>query len=86
MKTLSLAAALLCAASFAFASESMARIAGEPAAVDTRRDEFPEDWFWRQGSVGAAHRAMVGKPPPPIAVTRWTGDDAATPDAAARKE
>jgi len=77
MKTLSLAAALLCAASFAFASESMARIAGEPAAVDTRRDEFPEDWFWRQGSVGAAHRAMVGKPPPPIAVTRWTGDDAA---------
>jgi thiol-disulfide isomerase/thioredoxin len=77
MTTLSFAAAFLCATSFAFASETLARTADPGAAVATQRDEFPEQWFWRQGSVGAAHRAMVGKPPPPITATRWTGDSAA---------
>ncbi|MEY2795961.1 MAG: Thiol-disulfide oxidoreductase ResA, partial [Planctomycetota bacterium] len=31
-------------------------------------DEFPEEWFWRMGKAGAAHRAMTGKPAPELKV------------------
>ena len=49
----------------------------DPPTRGKSAGEFPEEWFWRQGAVGNAHRAMVGKPPPPITATRWTGDPAA---------
>ena len=74
MKTLLMVAALLCASPFAGVSVAGARVADPPARGKTA-GEFPEEWFWRQGAVGNAHRAMVGKPPPPIKATRWSGDE-----------
>ena len=37
-------------------------------------DEFPSNWFWRQGSVGARHVAMQGKPAPALDVRGWRGE------------
>jgi thiol-disulfide isomerase/thioredoxin len=71
MKTLSTCVALLFAVPLAFVTP------GGAAAATAPVDEFPEAWFWRQGGAEAAHRAMVGKPPPPLSLTRWRGDDAA---------
>ncbi|MEY3142542.1 MAG: hypothetical protein RLY21_1035 [Planctomycetota bacterium] len=76
MKTLLTVAALLCASPFATLSETHAR-SEDPPARSNQAGEFPDEWFWRQGSVANAHRAMVGKPPPPITATRWMGDPAA---------
>ena len=76
MKMLLMVAALLCASPFAAVSAANARGEELPARGNSA-GEFPEEWFWRQGAVGNAHRAMVGKPPPPITATRWTGDPAA---------
>ncbi len=46
-------------------------------AADDSETEFPEEWFWRLGSAGKAHRAMVGKAPPALTVRDWRGSDAA---------
>ena len=44
------------------------------SATAASADEFPEDWFWRNGPSGAKHRAMTGKPAPKISVKNWVGD------------
>jgi thiol-disulfide isomerase/thioredoxin len=50
-------------------------------------DEFPEEWFWRMGKAGAAHRAMTGKPAPELKVkggeSGWTIIGEETPELAA---
>jgi thiol-disulfide isomerase/thioredoxin len=50
-------------------------------------DEFPEEWFWRMGKAGAAHRAMTGKPAPDLKVkggeSGWTIVGEETPELAA---
>lgn len=50
-------------------------------------DEFPEEWFWRMGKAGAAHRAMTGKPAPELKVkggeSGWTIVGEETPELAA---
>jgi len=49
-----------------------------PAAAPSTAagDEFPEDWFWRNGPSGPKHRAMTGKPAPKLSVKNWVGDRA----------
>ncbi len=48
-----------------------------PVAVEPRAaDEFPANWFWRQGTVGARHVAMQGKPAPRLSVRDWRGEQA----------
>jgi thiol-disulfide isomerase/thioredoxin len=78
MLKLLLASVLLGASPLASPSAYEANADASPRVPAAATDgEFPEEWFWRQGRVGAAHRAMVGKPPPPIEAVRWTGDSAA---------
>jgi thiol-disulfide isomerase/thioredoxin len=36
--------------------------------------EFPRAWFWGNDQQRAAHDALVGQPPPELAVGRWIGD------------
>ena len=63
-----------------------ATVAVDPSMAASA-DEFPEEWFWRMGKAGAAHRAMTGKPAPELKVkggeSGWTiiGDE--TPELAA---
>ncbi|MFM1822658.1 MAG: Thiol-disulfide oxidoreductase ResA [Planctomycetota bacterium] len=59
-------------AAFDPAAAANASMAALPmAAAD---DEFPASWFWRQGSVGARHIAMQGKPAPALEVRDWRGE------------
>ena len=49
-------------------------LAAAASPAPTAGDEFPEDWFWRNGPSGAKHRAMTGKPAPKLSVKNWVGD------------
>jgi len=75
MSSLSLLVALLCP----LAPAPTAAPAVEPATISATfaADEFPDDWFWRQGAIGTAHKAMTGKAPPALEVTQWKGDASA---------
>jgi len=46
-----------------------------PPKGDAPKNEFPEAWFWRQGSAGPRHIAMTGKPAPKLSLTGWKGAD-----------
>jgi thiol-disulfide isomerase/thioredoxin len=74
------AVAVPCAASLA------ATVAVDPSMAASA-DEFPEEWFWRMGKAGAAHRAMTGKPAPELKVkggeSGWTIIGEETPELAA---
>ncbi len=63
---------------------SLASAASSPvfatAAPLASADEFPEEWFWRMGKAGAAHRAMTGKPAPELKVKEWSVVGEATPE------
>ncbi len=74
----SIAAALTVLSSFSVAlAAPAARVAGvTPATAALSADEFPEEWFWRIGSAGPAHKAMTGKAPPTLALRGWIGKDA----------
>ena len=56
--------AAACLALSPLASLSTAFAASTAAAPATVADEFPEDWFWRNGPTGAKHRSMTGKAAP----------------------
>lgn len=66
---------------------SLAATGAVDPSMAASADEFPEEWFWRMGKAGAAHRAMTGKPAPELKVkggeSGWTiiGDE--TPELAA---
>ena len=74
------AVAVPCATSLA------ATVAVDPSMAASA-DEFPEEWFWRMGKAGAAHRAMTGKPAPELKVkggeSGWTIIGEETPELAA---
>lgn len=63
-----------------------ATVAVDPSMAASA-DEFPEEWFWRMGKAGAAHRAMTGKPAPELKVkggeSGWTIIGEETPELAA---
>ncbi len=63
-----------------------ATVAVDPSMAASA-DEFPEEWFWRMGKAGAAHRAMTGKPAPELKVkggeSGWTIVGEETPELAA---
>ncbi len=66
-------------------SVAMARTSApaSPASVATSvgAEEFPEEWFWRMGKAGTAHKAMTGKPAPELKVKTWELLPAAASDA-----
>ncbi len=64
-------AALCIVLSPAALSPAVAAPATTPAAA---ADEFPEEWFWRNGPTGAKHRSMTGKPAPKLSLKNWVGE------------
>ena len=66
--------AAACLALSPLASLSTAFAASTAAAPATVADEFPEDWFWRNGPTGAKHRSMTGKAAPKLSLKNWVGD------------
>ncbi len=72
----------MAAAASACAAAHAAPAAPAPRAAEARiaADEFPDAWFWRARDP-SAHRAMVGKPPPPVTVANWSGGAAGEADA-----
>jgi thiol-disulfide isomerase/thioredoxin len=67
-----IAAVLAALSSLALAPQALA--AGVTTAPTARAaDEFPEDWFWRIGDAGVAHKSMTGKAPPALTVRGWVG-------------
>jgi thiol-disulfide isomerase/thioredoxin len=52
------------------------RIRGDAAAPRSPSglQEFPRAWFWGNDQQRAAHDALVGQPPPELAVGRWIGE------------
>ena len=85
-------ATLLVFASFGAAvavpcATSLAATVAVDSSMAASADEFPEEWFWRMGKAGAAHRAMTGKPAPELKVkggeSGWTIIGEETPELAA---
>lgn len=85
-------ATLLVFASFGAAvavpcTTSLAATVAVDPSMAASADEFPEEWFWRMGKAGAAHRAMTGKPAPELKVkggeSGWTIIGEETPELAA---
>lgn len=66
---------------------SLAATGAVDPSMAASADEFPEEWFWRMGKAGAAHRAMTGKPAPELKVkggeSGWTIIGEETPELAA---
>lgn len=83
----SLALALFGAAFAAPCTTSLAATVAVDPSMAASADEFPEEWFWRMGKAGAAHRAMTGKPAPELKVkggeSGWTIVGEETPELAA---
>jgi thiol-disulfide isomerase/thioredoxin len=83
----SLALALFGAAFAAPCTTSLAATVAVDPSMAASADEFPEEWFWRMGKAGAAHRAMTGKPAPELKVkggeSGWTIIGEETPELAA---
>jgi thiol-disulfide isomerase/thioredoxin len=83
----SLALALFGAAFAAPCTTSLAATVAVDSSMAASADEFPEEWFWRMGKAGAAHRAMTGKPAPELKVkggeSGWTIIGEETPELAA---
>ncbi|MFM7260762.1 MAG: TlpA family protein disulfide reductase, partial [bacterium] len=71
-------------ASPASAATMVAATAASTTAV-LHADEFPDEWFWRMGKSGSAHKAMTGKPAPELKVKPWSLVPAAATDDATEK-
>ncbi|MFM7133288.1 MAG: TlpA family protein disulfide reductase [Planctomycetota bacterium] len=70
---LALLLAVAGAADLSFASLAGASPAAGSLVAPAAADEFPDDWFWRQGATGKAHKKMEGKAPPALKLTGWHG-------------
>ncbi len=73
-----LSCVLFGATSGAASTASLSAASAKPPQVEAQTDaqptlSFPEDWFWRHGTAGQAHKAMTGKPAPKLALRDFRG-------------
>ncbi|MFM7050987.1 MAG: TlpA family protein disulfide reductase [Planctomycetota bacterium] len=73
--TLTLAFAAALAASVPLAAAPAPAATTMVAAPALASDEFPADWFIRQGAAAAKHKAMQGKPAPKLKLKGLLGDE-----------
>ena len=75
MHSFLLAAFVSFTASFATIATDASSVVASVTINAAAADEFPDDWFWRQGATGKSHKAMTGKAPPKLSLTEWRGED-----------
>jgi thiol-disulfide isomerase/thioredoxin len=75
-RTLVLVGAVSIAGVLALTVEAVSDAGMDPAtpSLPSGGEEFPRAWFWGNDQQRAAHDALVGQPPPELAVGRWIGE------------